>query len=82
MSEHQDKYYRVKITEAKLYMRKKKVTDFGLSSIEKIVENIRNIQLYGSFINHSFGHSWCAKLATRTRFCQRASSSNDFVIEF
>ena len=81
MSEHQDKHYRVKIAEAKLYMRKKKVTDLVLSSIEKNVENIRKIHLNGSFTNHSLGHIWCAKLVTRRRFCQRASSSNDFVIE-
>ena len=35
MSEQPNKHYEVQITEANLYVRKKTVTDFVLSSIEK-----------------------------------------------
>ena len=78
-SEHRDKHYRVEITEANLYVIEMIVTDFVLSSMEKnSFENTRSIQLYWSFTKNFYGHNWCAKLVTRRRFCQRASSSNDF----
>ena len=79
MSEHRDKHYRVEITEANLYVRNMTVTDFVLSSIEKTLLKTPAIyNYYKGFTENFFGHNWCAKLATRRRFCQRASSSNDF----
>ena len=67
MSEQPNKHYQVQTTDANLYLRK--MTEMKTRAKYNYIE-IRSRTF--------FGHKRFAKLAIRRRFCQRASSSNDF----